>query len=58
MLLQKSTAGQEKSNYRLVSNPSFILKIAEKVTLIQFAKHCDENRLLLISISIQEKSQL
>ena len=43
---KKSTAGQEKSSYRPVSNLSFISKIVEKVTLIQFAKHCDENRLL------------
>ena len=35
-----------KSNYRLVSNLSFISKIAEKVTLIQFAKHSNESRLL------------
>ena len=43
---KKPTAGQEKLNYRPVSNLSFISKITEKVTLIQFAKHCDETRLL------------
>ena len=35
---KKPTAGQEKSNYRLVSNLSFISKVAEKVTLAQFTK--------------------
>ena len=45
-MIKKSTAGWEKSNYSPVCNLSFISKIAEKVTLIQFAKHCDENRLL------------
>ena len=43
---KKPTAGQEKSNYRPVSNLCFISKIAEKVTFMQFAKHCDENKLL------------
>ena len=45
-LIKKPTAEQEKSNYRLVSNLSFISKVAEKVTLTQFTKHCDENKLL------------
>ena len=45
-LIKKPTAGQEKSNYRPVSNLSFISKVAEKVTLTQFTKHCDENKLL------------
>ena len=45
-LIKKPTAGQEKSNYRLESNLSFISKVAEKVTLTQFTKHCDENKLL------------
>ena len=46
LIIKKWTAGQEKSNYRLVSNLSFISKIAEKVTLTQIAKHCEENKLL------------
>ena len=46
LLIKKTTAGQEKSNYRPVSNLSFISKIVENVILIQFAKHCDENKLL------------
>ena len=45
-LIKKPTAGQGKSNYRPVSNLSFISKVAEKVTLTQFTKHCDENKLL------------
>ena len=44
--IKKPTASQEKSIYRPVSNLRFISKIAEKVTLMQFAKHCDENKLL------------
>ena len=46
LLIKKPTAGQEKSNYRPVSNLSFISKVAEKVILTQFTKHCDENKLL------------
>ena len=45
-LIKKPTAGQEKSNYRPVSNLSFISKVSEKVMLTQFTKHCDENKLL------------
>ena len=45
-LIQQPMVSQEKSNYRLVSNLGFISKIVEKVTLIQFTKHCDENSLL------------
>ena len=43
---KKPTAGQEKSNYRPLSNLSFMSKVAEKVTLTQFTKHCEENKLL------------
>ena len=58
-LIKKPTAGQEKSNYRPVSNLSFISKIAEKGTLIQFAKHCDENKLLpAYKLAYRKKSQL
>ena len=39
---RKPMAGQEKSNYRPVSNLSFISKVAEKVTLMQLTEHCDE----------------
>ena len=45
-LIKKPTAGQEKLNYRLVSNLSFISKVAEKVILTQFTEHCDQNKLL------------
>ena len=34
------------SNWRLVSNLGFISKVVEKVTLTQFIKHCNKNRLL------------
>ena len=44
---KKPTAVQEKSNYRPVSNLSFISKVAENVTLTQFTKHCNESKLLL-----------
>ena len=53
---KKPTAGQEKSNYRLVSNLSFISKVAEKVTLTQFTKHCDENKLLPAYQSVYRKN--
>ena len=43
---KKPSAGLEKTNHRQVSNLGFISKIVEKVTLTQFAEHCDENRLL------------
>ena len=43
---KKPSAGLEKTNYRPVNNLGFISKVVEKVTLIQFIKHCDENRLL------------
>ena len=43
---KKLPADLEKTNYRPVSNLGFISKIVEKVTLTQFAEHCDENRLL------------
>ena len=41
---KKPTAGQEKSNYRPVSNLSFISEVAEKVTLMQFTTQCDEEQ--------------
>ena len=44
--LIKNISWPRKTNYRPVSNLGFISKIVEKVTLTQFAEHCDENRLL------------
>ena len=44
--LNKASSGKEKTNYRPVSNLGFVSKVVEKVTLTQFTKHCDENRLL------------
>ena len=46
LLIKKLTAWQEKSNYRPVSNLSFLSKVVEKVALTQFTKHCDKNELL------------
>ena len=43
---KKPTAGQEKSNYRPLSNLSFMSKVAEKVILMQFTRHCGGNKLL------------
>ena len=43
---KKTNSRTRKSNYRLVSNLSFISKVAGKVMLAQFMKHCDENKLL------------
>ena len=45
-LIKKPSAGLEKTNYRLVTNLAFISKVVEKVTLPQFTKHYDENRLI------------
>ena len=45
-LIENPSAGLEKTKYRPVSNLGFMSKVVDKVTLIQFAKHCDENRLL------------
>ena len=44
--LIKTISRPKKTNYRLVSNLGFISQVVEKVTLTQFTKHCDENRLL------------
>ena len=43
---KKTSAGLVKTNYKTVSNLGFISKIVEKVTLIQFTEHCDENKIL------------
>ena len=53
---KKLTVGQEKSNYRPVSNLSFISKVVEKVTLTQFTEYCDENKLLLAYQSAYRKN--
>ena len=45
-LVKKISTGTDKTNYRLVSNLSFISKIIEKVALEQFTKHCNRNGLL------------
>ena len=45
-LIKKKMLGTQNSNYRLVSNLSFISKIIEKVTLEQFNHHCQENSLV------------
>ena len=45
-LIKKKTLGTQNSNYRPVSNLSFISKIIEKVTLEQFNTHCIENSLV------------
>ena len=45
-LIKKKGVSLEKSNYRPVSNLSFMSKIVEKVTLEQFTGHCDKNRLI------------
>ena len=54
-LIKKPTASQEKSNYRPVSNLSFISEVVEKVALTQFTEHCDENKLLPAYQSIYRK---
>ena len=41
-LIKKKMLGTQNSNYRPVSNLSFISKIIEKVTLEQFNHHCQE----------------
>ena len=45
-LIKKKSLGTQNSNYRPVSNLSFISKIIEKVTLEQFNTHCSENSLV------------
>ena len=45
-LIKKKSLGTQNSNYRPVSNLSFISKIIEKVTLEQFNHHCQENSLV------------
>ena len=45
-LIKKKSLGTQNSNYRPVSNLSFILYIIEKVTLEQFNHHCQENSLV------------
>ena len=45
-LIKKKQLGTANSNYRPVSNLSFISKIVEKVTLDQFNSHCDQHSLL------------
>ena len=45
-LIKKKSLGTQNSNYRPVSNLSFISKIIEKVTLEQFNQHCQENSLV------------
>ena len=45
-LIKKKSLGPQNSNYRPVSNLSFISKILEKVTLDQFNQHCQEHNLV------------
>ena len=45
-LIKKKSLGTLNSNYRPVSNLSFISKIIENVTLEQFNTHCQENSLV------------
>ena len=45
-LIKKKSLGAQNSNYRPVSNLSFISKILEKVTLDQFNQHCQDNNLV------------
>ena len=45
-LIKKKQLGTINSNYRPVSNLSFISKIVEKVTLEQFNDHCNQHSLL------------
>ena len=45
-LVKKPSGGLVKTNYIPVSNLKFISKVAEKVTLGQFTKHCNQNSLL------------
>ena len=46
LLIKKKQLGTANSNYRPVSNLSFISKIVEKVTLDQFNSHCNQHSLL------------
>ena len=45
-LIKKRQLGTVNSNYRPVSNLSFISKIVEKTTLEQFNNHCNQHSLL------------
>ena len=45
-LVKKKSLGTQNSNYRPVSNLSFISKIVEKVALDQFNNHCQEFKLV------------
>ena len=45
-LIKKKQLGTVNSNYRPVSNLSFISKIVEKTTLEQFNNHCNQHSLL------------
>ena len=45
-LIKKKQLGTANSNYRPISNLSFISKIVEKVTLDQFNSQCDQHSLL------------
>ena len=45
-LIKKITLGKQNSNYRPVSNLSFISKVVEKVMLDQFNSHCQEYNLV------------
>ena len=47
LLIKKLLLGTQNSNYRLVSNLSFISKIVEGVKLDQFNQHCQEHNLVL-----------
>ena len=44
-LLKKPSLEQVPSNYRLVSNLSFISKVTEKAVLHQFNNYCNEHEL-------------
>ena len=46
LLIKKKLLGTQNSIYRPVNNLSFISKITEKVTLVQFNQHCQENNLV------------
>ena len=45
-LIKKTELGTQNSNYRPVSNLSFISKVVEKITLDQFNEHCNEYSLV------------
>ena len=45
-LIKKKQLGTVNSNYRPVSNLSFVSKIVEKTTLEQFNDHCNQHSLL------------